>query len=175
MKKPIRKQLDIAAQKYAKQEAAGDELVENAYIEGAKCWQKLGAKQLKDYERDLTKAHEEVIGPVTFAIKIQIRKVARLWEKVDRLHDELDMVSVFVRPGIGSMKQMTENLDPRLSILEKYERTLDAVLTSIGLTYNTTPSKVKDDKKKGIDSEKAGLTTLINSAQSDVTDIPEIE
>ena len=175
MKKTIREQLDASARKYAKQNAAGSEEVEDAYIAGAKCWQTLGRKTLGEYERDLKKAHEEVIGPLNFAIKIQIRKVARLWEKVDRLHDELDMESDFIRPGMGSTKQYTENLDPRLSILEKYERTLDAVLTSIGLTYNVTPSKVKDDKKKGVDKEKKGLTSVISTAKNDVTDIPDID
>lgn len=169
MKKTIREQLDTAARKYAKQEAAGDEQVEDAYIDGAKWWQRNAAKNLKDYERDLTKAHEEVIGPVTFAIKIQIRKVARLWEKVDRLHDELDMEDTFMRWGQGSMKQATENLDPRLSILEKYERTLDAVLTSIGLTYNTTPSKVKEEKRKGVD-EKDPLAKMMQEAQNALED-----
>jgi len=175
MKKTIREQLDTAARKYAKQEAAGDKRVEDAYIKGAKCWQTIGAKQLKDYERDLTKAHEEVIGPVTFAIKIQIRKVARLWEKVDRLHDELDMQDSFMRLGQGSMMQMKEDLDPRLSILEKYERTLDACLTSIGLTYNATPSKIKDDKKKGVDTEKDGLSKMLTEANYNMnSEIPEM-
>jgi len=175
MKKTIREQLDTAARKYAKQEAAGDEQVEDAYIDGAKWWQRNAAKQLKEYERDLTKAHEEIIGPVTFAIKIQIRKVARLWEKVDRLHDELDMETDFIRPGMGSTKQYTENLDPRLSILEKYERTLDACLTSIGLTYNATPSKIKDDKKKGVDTEKDGLSKMLTEANNNMnSEIPEM-
>jgi phosphoglycerate-specific signal transduction histidine kinase len=175
MKKTLREQLDTAEKKYAKQEAAGDEQVEDAFFYGAKWWQRNAAKSLKEYEHDLTKAHEEVIGNVTYAIKIQIRRVARIWEKVDRLHDELDMEDSFMRWGQGSMKQNTENPDQRLSILEKWERTLESALTSIGLTYNTTPSKVKDDKKKGVDAEKAGLTSLINSAQNEVTDIPDID
>lgn len=175
MKKTIREQLDTAAKKYAKQEAAGDKQVEDAYIDGAKWWQRNAAKQLKEYERDLTKAHEEIIGTVTFAIKIQIRRVARIWEKVDRLHDELDMEDKFMRFSEGSMRQMTENIDQRLASLEKWERTLEAALTSIGLTYNTTPSKVKDDKKKGIDREKVGLTSAIEAAQNDVNEIPDME
>lgn len=169
MKKTIREQLNGAATKWARQEAAGDERVEQAFVEGAQWWQRNGAKNCREYERDLTKAHEEVIGPVTFAIKIQIRKVARLWEKVDRLHDELDMEDRFVRWGLGSTKQPTENLDPRLSILEKYERTLDAVLTSIGLTYNTTPSKVKEEKRKGVD-EKDPMAKMMQEAQNALED-----
>jgi hypothetical protein len=175
MKKTIREQLDTAAKKYAKQEAAGSEQVMEAYIDGAKWWQRNGAKNLREYEHNLTKAHEEVIGTVTFAIKIQIRRVARIWEKVDRLHDELDMEEKFMRFGEGSMRQMTENLDQRLASLEKWERTLEAALTSIGLTYNATPSKIKDDKKKGIDKEKAGLTSVIDSAQKEMNEIPDIE
>jgi hypothetical protein len=44
---------------------------------------------------------------------------------------------------------------------------------ALGLNYSTTPSKVKEDTKKGVDVEKAGLTTLINSAQNEMSDIPE--
>jgi len=77
--------------------------------------------------------------------------------------------------GQGSMMQMKEDLDQRLSILEKWERTLQSSITSIGLTYDATPSKIKDDKKKGVDKEKAGLTTVINSAQNDMNEIPDIE
>lgn len=171
----MREQLNIAAKKYATQEAAGDERVSDAVIFGAKWWQRNGAKSLKEYEKELTKAHEEIIGKVSFAIQIQIRKVARLWEKVDRLHDELDMVDTFMRLGQGSVKQTVENIDPRLSVLEKFERTLDASLTSLGLTYNATPSKVRDNKKNGIDIEKSGITSIISSAQEGVSEIPDIE
>lgn len=175
MKKTIREQLDTAAKKYAKQEAAGSEQVMEAYIYGAKWWQRNGSKNLKEYEKDLTSAHEEVIGPVTFAIKIQIRRVARIWEKVDRLHDELDMEDKFMRFGEGSMRQMTENLDQRLASLEKWERTLEAALTSIGLTYNATPSKIKDDKKKGVDTEKDRLTSLLIQTRDNMnSEIPEM-
>jgi hypothetical protein len=76
---------------------------------------------------------------------------------------------------MGSTKQYTENLDPRLSILEKYERTLDACLTSIGLTYNATPSKIKDDKKKGVDTEKDGLSKMLTEANNNMnSEIPEM-
>ena len=169
MKKTIREQLDVAARKYARQEAAGDERVEEAVVFGAKWWQRNGARNLREYEKELTQAHEEVIGPVTYAIKIQIRRVARIWEKVDRLHDELDMTDSFIRMGMGSMKQNTENVDGRLTSLEKWERTLEAALTSIGLTYNTTPSKVKEEKRKGMD-ERDPLARMMQEAQTALED-----
>lgn len=173
MKKTIREQLDTAARKYARDNAAGSETVEEAYIYGAKWWQRNAAKTLKDYERDLTKAHEEVIGPVTFAIKIMIRRVARLWEKVDRLHDELDMLDSFMGWAEGSMRQMKQEIDPRLASLEKYERTLEAAFTSIGLTYNATPSKIREDKRRGADSEKDGLMSRIDEVKDTMNDVPD--
>lgn len=176
MKKTLREGLEAAARKWAQQEAAGSETAQEAVVFGAEWWQRASRKALGQYERELTKAHEEVIGPVTLAIKIQIRKVARLWEKVDRLHDELDMESQFIRYGQGSTKQMTENIDPRLSILEKYERTLDAVLTSIGLTYNSTPSKITDDKRRGVDTKKDALNKNLENAKRELSDdVPEFD
>jgi hypothetical protein len=75
----------------------------------------------------------------------------------------------------GSTGQMKFEAHPLLPHYDKLQRTLLMQFEALGLNYSTTPSKVKEDTKKGVDAEKAGLTSLINSAQSDVNDIPDIE
>jgi len=153
MKKTLRDQLDTAAKKYAKKEAAGDERVAEAYVYGAKWWNRNARKPVEEYEKDMTAALLDRNGEVSPWEKLQIKKTARLWYNRDRLADELDMEDSFMRFGQGSTKQMTETVDPRLTLLEKFDRTLTADLTAIGLNYNSTPSKIKENTKKGISDD----------------------
>ena len=71
------------------------------------------------------------------------------------------------------MRQMKQEIDPRLASLEKYERTLEAAFTSIGLTYNATPSKIREDKRRGADSEKDGLMSRIDEVKDTMNDVPD--
>lgn len=77
--------------------------------------------------------------------------------------------------GDGSTGQMKFEAHPLLPHYDKLQRTLLKQFEALGLNYSTTPSKVKEDTKKGVDAEKAGLTSIINSAQDNVNDIPDIE
>jgi hypothetical protein len=79
-----------------------------------------------------------------------------------------------MRFGQGSTKQMTETIDPRLTSLEKLERTLTADLTVLGLNYNSTVSKMKEDAASGVDAEKDGLSNLLNDARQGMTEVPEL-
>lgn len=148
MKKTLRDKLDTTASKYARAEAAEDAKVKEAYIAGAKWWNLNSRKELKDYEKKIKKALKDRNGKVNSWEELQIEKTARLWLMRDRVADELDMERSFIRMGTGSTKQPTENLDPRLALLEKFDRTLTADLTAIGLNYNTTPTKVRESTRK---------------------------
>ena len=80
-----------------------------------------------------------------------------------------------MRFGQGSTKQMTETIDPRLTSLEKLERTLTADLTALGLNYNSTVSKMKEDAASGVDTEKDGLTKLLVEARDSMNEVPEMD
>ena len=56
MKKTLKEALNTAAKKWAKQEAAGDERVIEAYIKGAKWWMTNARKAIAEYEKDMTEA-----------------------------------------------------------------------------------------------------------------------
>jgi hypothetical protein len=45
---------------------------------------------------------------------------------------------------------------------------------AIGLNYSTTPSKVKEDTKKGVDAEKDGLANMLSDARQGMTEVPEL-
>ena len=174
MKKAIREQLDIDARKYVRQEN-GDERMTEAILWGATWWNRRMLKSVKDYEKRIRKAIYERRKTVDSWLDLQIEKTARLWQMRDRLAAELDEERSFMRFGTGSTKQMTETIDPRLTSLEKLERTLTADLTALGLNYNSTVSKMKEDAASGVDAEKDGLTKLLVEARDSMNEVPDMD
>ena len=173
MKKAIREQLDIDARKYVRQEN-GDERMTDAILWGAAWWNRHMLKPVKDYEKRIRKAVYERRKTVDSWLDLQIEKTARLWQMRDRLAAELDEERSFMRFGTGSTMQMTETIDPRLTSLEKLERTLTADLTALGLNYNSTVSKMKEDAASGVDAEKDGLANMLSDARQGMTEVPEL-
>ena len=174
MKKAIREQLDIDARKYVRQEN-GDQRMTEAILWGATWWNRHMLKSVKDYEKRIRKAIYERRKTVDSWLDLQIEKTARLWQMRDRLAAELDEERSFMRFGQGSTKQMTETIDPRLTSLEKLERTLTADLTALGLNYNSTVSKMKEDAASGVDTEKDGLTKLLVEARDSMNEVPDMD
>ena len=105
----------------------------------------------------------------------QVRATASNMVMLDKVQAELEDTSRLVTMMPGSTSQLKNEVNPLLPYYDKMQRTLMLQFEAIGLNYKTTPSKVKEDTKKGVDTEKAGLTSIINSAQDDVNDIPDIE
>jgi hypothetical protein len=64
---------------------------------------------------------------------------------------------------------MTETIDPRLTSLEKLERTLTADLTALGLNYNSTVGKMKEDAASGVD-ETDPMARMMAEAQRAMED-----
>ena len=129
------------------------------------------------YELELRKMIENRTGAKMEPwLMPQVRATAMNMEMLDKIQEGLcngkkDIADWFD----GSTGQMKFEAHPLLPHYDKLQRTLLMQFEALGLNYSTTPSKVKEDTKKGVDSEKAGLTSIINSAQDDVNDIPDIE
>ena len=75
----------------------------------------------------------------------------------------------------GSTGQMKKEANVMIPHRDKSSRTHLQWLTAIGLTYDTTPSKVKEDTKRGVDTEKDGLSNLLTQARDTMNEIPEID
>ena len=129
------------------------------------------------YELELRKMIESRTGAkMEIWLTPQVRATAMNQVMLDKIQDELcNGTRRLADWGDGSTGQMKFEEHPLLKTYDKLQRTLLMQYEAIGLNYKTTPSKVKEDTKKGVDSEKAGLTSIINSAQDDVNDIPDIE
>lgn len=105
----------------------------------------------------------------------QVRATASNMVMLDKVQRELEKADNLVTPMPGSQGQMKNEVSPLLPHYDKMQRTLLMQLEALGLNYSTTPSKVKEDTKKGIDTEREGLSGVINQAKQSLDDIPELD
>ena len=83
----------------------------------------------------------------------QIRTTAMNMVMLDKIQDELTDMESLITLVPGSMGQMKNEVSPLLPHYDKTQRTLLMQFEALGLNYSTTPSKVKEDTKKGVDEE----------------------
>ena len=104
----------------------------------------------------------------------QVRATASNMVMLDKVQAELEATDSLVTLVSGSMAQMKNEASPLLPYYDKMQRTLMLQFEAIGLNYKTTPSKVKEDTKKGVDTEKDGLSNLLTQARDTMNEIPEL-
>ena len=81
----------------------------------------------------------------------QVRATASNMVMLDKVQRELESADELVTLVPGSQGQMKSEVSPLLPHYDKMQRTLLMQLEALGLNYSTTPSKVKEDTKKGVD------------------------
>jgi len=128
------------------------------------------------YELELRKMIESRTGAkMEMWLLPQVRATAMNEVMLDRIQEELTNGSRKLADwNDGSTGQMKFEAHPLLPHYDKLQRTLLMQFEALGLNYSTTPSKVKEDTKRGVDAEKQGLTSLITSAQGG-DEIPELD
>jgi hypothetical protein len=93
---------------------------------------------------------------------------------LDKVQEEINGMDSLIVTVVGSQGQMKNEVSPLLPYYDKMQRTLLLQFEALGLNYKTTPSKVKEDTRKGVD-EKDPLTRMMTEAQKaleDETDEP---
>ncbi len=105
----------------------------------------------------------------------QVRATASNMVMLDKIQAELEDTSKLVTMMPGSTAQIKNEVNPLLPYYDKMQRTLMLQFEAIGLNYKTTPSKVKEDTKKGVDTEKDGLSNLLTQARDTMNEIPEMD
>ena len=105
----------------------------------------------------------------------QVRATASNMVMLDKVQAELEDTSRLVTLMPGSTAQMKNEVNPLLPYYDKMQRTLMLQFEAIGLNYKITPSKVKEDTKKGVDTEKDGLSNLLTAARDTMNEIPEMD
>ena len=81
----------------------------------------------------------------------QVRATASNMVMIDKVQAELERANDLVTIMPGSQGQMKSEVSPLLPHYDKMQRTLLMQLEALGLNYSTTPSKVKEDTKTGVD------------------------
>ena len=126
------------------------------------------------YELELRKMIEARTGAkMEIWLTPQVRATAMNQVMLDKIQEELlDGELMTMVPG--SMGQMKNEPSPLLPHYDKTQRTLLMQLEALGLNYSTTPSKVKEDTKRGVDAEKDGLANMLSDARQGMTEVPEL-
>ena len=70
---------------------------------------------------------------------------------LDKMQEELAGADSLVSLVTGSTGQSKNEVSPLLPHYDKLQRTLLMQLEALGLNYSVTPSKVKEDTRKGVD------------------------
>ena len=81
----------------------------------------------------------------------QVRATAANMVMLDKIQKELEDTESLVTLVSGSMAQMKNEVSPLLPYYDKMQRTLMLQFEALGLNYKTTPSKVTEDTRKGVD------------------------
>ena len=128
------------------------------------------------YELELRKMIESRTGAKMEPwLMPQVRATAMNQVMLDQIQDELCNGSRKLADwGDGSTGQMKFEAHPLLPHYDKLQRTLLMQFEALGLNYSTTPSKVKEDTKKGVDAEKDGLANMLSDARQGMTEVPEL-
>jgi hypothetical protein len=129
------------------------------------------------YELELRKMIEARTGAkMELWLMPQVRATAMNEVMLDKIQEALtNGTRELADWGDGSTGQKKFDAHPLLPHYDKLQRTLLMQFEALGLNYSTTPSKMKEDTKKGIDTEREGLSGVINQAKQRLDDIPELD
>ena len=133
-------------------------------------------KTAQAYELELRKMIEARTGAKMEAWLLpQVRATAMNEVMLDQIQDELcNGQRKLVGWNDGSTGQKKFEAHPLLPHYDKLQRTLLMQFEALGLNYSTTPSKVKEDTKKGVNAQKDGLMSRIIEVQDTMNDVPEM-
>ena len=81
----------------------------------------------------------------------QVMTCAQSWMMLNKVHKELISEKTLVDSVEGSMKQQKYEVNVLLPYYLKLQAELRLQFEALGLNYRTTPSKIKEDTKKGDD------------------------
>ena len=132
-------------------------------------------KTAHSYELELRKMIENRTGAkMELWLMPQVRATAMNEVMLDQIQDDLcNGKRKLADWNDGSTGQMKFEAHPLLPHYDKLQRTLLMQFEALGLNYSTTPSKVKEDTKKGVDAEKDGLISRISDVQGTMNEIPD--
>ena len=105
-------------------------------------------KSKSAYEKELKDMIESRTGKKFDPFLLpQVKAAAGMMRMIDKIDEQLDKEDLTYLE-VGSAEQMKKVVNPLLSVYDKSQRTLNQLLTSLGLTYGATPSKINESTKE---------------------------
>ena len=105
-------------------------------------------KSKKAYEAELKQMIESRTGKSFDPFLLpQVKAAAGLMRMIDKIDEQLDKEDLTYME-VGSTGQAKKIVNPLLAVYDKNQRTLNQLLTSLGLTYGATPSKINESTKE---------------------------
>lgn len=105
-------------------------------------------KSKSAYEKELKDMIESRTGKKFDPFLLpQVKAAAGMMRMIDKIDKQLDKEDLTYLE-VGSAEQMKKVVNPLLSVYDKSQRTLNQLLTSLGLTYGATPSKINESTKE---------------------------
>ena len=105
-------------------------------------------KSKKAYETELKDMIESRTGKSFDPFLLpQVKAAAGLMRMIDKIDEQLDKEDLTYME-VGSTGQAKKTVNPLLAVYDKNQRTLNQLLTSLGLTYGATPSKINESTKE---------------------------
>jgi len=110
-------------------------------------------KSIHAYELEIRKMIEQRVGTFEVWLKPQVEATAMNRYMLAKIQKELEEENTLICTSSGSMGQMKQEAHPLLPHYKELQRTLILQYEALGLSYKATPSKIKEDTKKGVDEE----------------------
>ena len=105
-------------------------------------------KSKSAYEKELKDMIESRTGKKFDPFLLpQVKAAAGMMRMIDKIDEQLDKEDLTYLE-VGSAEQMKKVVNQLLSVYVKSQRTLNQLLTSLGLTYGATPSKINESTKE---------------------------
>ena len=103
------------------------------------------------YELEIKRMIENRTGQFDDWLKPQLEATAMNRVMLAKLQQELEDHDTLVVESTGSQGQIKKEAHPLLVTYDKLQRTLIQQYEALGLNFRTTPSKVIENTRKGVD------------------------
>lgn len=123
-------------------------------------------EKLADYEKMLVAMIERRTGAdFDEFLRPQVLSCSQTWQMLNRIHNDLMAEVSLIDSTVGSRKQQKYDVNPLLPYYLKLQAELRLQFQALGLNYAATPSKIKEDTRKGVDTESDAMAQLYKDAK----------
>lgn len=103
-----------------------------------------------------------------------INELADLMAERDAMQAEIRITGRLIEKQDKNMTPYKE-ANPLLRHVKEKEQSISVWRDKLGLSNTVNPDRIKQDAKRGVDTEKDGLSNLLTQARDTMNEIPDID